>query len=93
MPSIDIDLVSKEEWARWKQDRVTKQAVAGLMNQRSIILEALADRLFSSNDERLMAIGEAGALKDAVMYMIENFDFAQRKDIEDVESDSVSDNS
>ena len=83
MPLIELPEVHKADWAQWKQNPVTKRAVAGLMNKREHLKEALAEGLFSTDEERVLAIGETKALKDAVMYLIEDFDYQVEEEIED----------
>ncbi len=89
MPLIDLPEVAKEDWALWKQTPVTKRAVAGLMNKREYIKEALAEGQFVTEDERLIAIGKTQALKDAVLYLIEDFDYQIKEDVSDAEGYSV----
>ena len=91
MPLIDLPEVEKADWAQWKQSPVTKRAVAGLMNQREHVKEGLVEGLYDSESERLVAIGRAQALKDAVIYLIEDFDYQQKEDTTDVEGNSIQD--
>jgi len=89
VPLMELPEVEKELWAQWKQHPVTKRLIAGLMNKREVIKEALVEGSYTGDEERLIGIGQAQALRDAVMYAIEDFDYTIKEDSTDVEGDSV----
>jgi len=85
MPLIEIDPVDYESWLQWKQNPVTRQAVAGLLNKRSNISEDLLEGICETNDQRMAAIGRCQALRDAVIYLIEDFDYIEKEAKENAE--------
>ena len=92
MPLIEIEPVDYDSWLQWKQHPVTKQAGAGLMNKRNNIAEDLLEGICGTNDERMTAMGRCQALRDAVIYLIEDFDYIEKEEKADViESDSLQD--
>lgn len=89
MPTMELPEVEKDLWAQWKQHPATKRFIAGLMNKREVIKEALVEGSYTGDEDRLVGIGQAQALRDAVMYAIEDFDYTMKEDIIDVEGNSV----
>ncbi len=65
--------VNKAEWQQWKRDKVTKQLVADFLNKRLYLTEGLIEGAFTGDEGRLIAIGRCQGLKDAVTYIIEDF--------------------
>jgi hypothetical protein len=86
---IELEPISKSDWAQWKQNPVTKRFVADILENRTFLLEGLAEGNCVDNDSRMVTIGRTQGLKDAAMYVIEGFSFPKEEEKDVVKSDSI----
>ena len=73
-----LDEVSKSEWQEWKRNKVTKQLVADILNERLFLSEALLDGGCEGESERLITIGRCQGIKDVVTCIIETFNYIEK---------------
>ncbi len=88
-----MDLVSKQEWLDWKSLRPTKQLVKSLFDTREDLKEYMVENKFTTEDDRRIVMGRCQALKDAIDYIIENFETLEKEEKDDLGSSLTSDRS
>jgi len=79
---MEVQTVTKQEWQNWKRDPVTKYLVFALLNRLEDTKDAIIDGHVGTEDERLIAIGQARNLKDVVDYVISSFQTIEEVQIE-----------
>ena len=70
--------VFKEEWSDWKGSKVTKVFLKKLFDKREFLKEGLANNSHSSENERLIDVGQCIAIADSIDYAIEGFEYLDR---------------
>ena len=85
-------MITKEMWADWKRDPVTRQFIEDLLFTRNGLKEGLVDGKTSSEREDCIIIGQCMGLKDAIQYAMEVFNYMELENAEGsgVQGDSES---
>jgi hypothetical protein len=66
-------VLSKDEWASWKNDKVTRELLRLLDDKREIMKEEWASHKFSDESEQYILMGHVQALKDVVDLVLYDF--------------------
>lgn len=76
MPSQNqvVEKVSKADWVKWREDRVTQYLVAAISLKRRGMLEEWADGRCSTNDHEHVVQGQTQAYRDVLEYILRDFD-------------------
>ncbi len=74
---MDLE-VFKDEWEEWRTNKVTKAFLKTLFNKREFLKEGVVEMNHSSENERLIDIGQCIAIKDNIDYAIENFNYVEK---------------
>jgi hypothetical protein len=83
--NIELDDISQEAWDEWRKSKATRILVAGILNTREELKEAVVENHHSTDAARLIDMGRCQAFKDVVEFIIE------KRKKPNVESDSASD--
>jgi hypothetical protein len=70
-----VERPSKELYLAWRELGVTKFLVQDLFLKREELKEGLAEAQYGSTEEYERAVGRCMALKDAIDYIIRDFDY------------------
>lgn len=71
--------VTKAEWQDWKRSPVTKFLVYAYLTKLEYLKNGLIDGHFTGEEARLIAIGRGQSFKDAIDYIIDNFETIQEE--------------
>ena len=87
---MDIE-VFKDEWQDWKSSKVTKAFLKSIFIKREFLKEGLAENNHTTEQERLIDVGQCIAIKDNIDYAIEGFQYLEREAEEkhDAESSGI----
>lgn len=79
---MEVQPVTKQEWQNWKKDPVTKYLVFALLSQLEDIKDAIISGHEGVHEECSVAIGRARSLREAVSYIISDFQTIEEVQIE-----------
>ena len=85
---MDVEIF-KDEWINWKNQKVTKAFLKVLFNKREYLKEILAEHGHSSENERMIDIGQCIAIKDNMNYAIHDFECVDKNPLEEEEENGV----
>jgi hypothetical protein len=80
-----MDEVFKDEWEEWRSNKVTKAYLKVLFNKREYLKEMLVEQRHSTEQERMVDIGQCIAIKDNMNYAIFDFECVDKNPQEDIE--------
>ena len=84
-----MEPITKADWVQWKNDRVTRFYLSSLMTKREHLKEGIVEDHAGESERVLyLSIGQAMALKDAIQYALEHFEYTEEPD--DNQGSSVS---
>lgn len=73
------DIILRQEWGEWKQNKVTKEFLKRLFEKREGIKEELAEGR-AAKEQLDQFIGQCQAYKDAIDYGIRDFEVVETEE-------------
>ena len=67
--------VTKEEWLAWKEEKVTREFIQRIHENRESLKEGWAEGLASNLEQMYTTLGQCQGIKDVIDYALRDFHY------------------